>query len=174
MSKATPRPETGTATVTVALKHPTGIVLEAFEKVITKVPAGGGVMREEESYRSTGKQYPLNGNRTPFGVIPSYKIVDGYAMTPGVPKDVWEVWVAQHADHPLVVNHLIEAHQDIDYLAAFAREGRKLKSGLEPLQRSGDARAPRRRTRDGKFVEAMEKADEQGALPPVPEHEEAA
>jgi hypothetical protein len=161
--KATPTPKTGTDTVTIALKHPTGIVLEAFEKVATKVPDGGGRMREEMLYRSTGKQYPLYGNRVPMGMTPNYKIIAGYALTPGIPRDVWEAWKEQHHDSPLLdqANPLIFAHESLEQVEDFAEEGRQLRHGFEPLRKTDDPRVAKRKTRDGKFVDSVSMADDQ-------------
>jgi hypothetical protein len=155
-AKKVAAPETGTATVTIALKHPTGIIIEAFEKKTLQVPDGVGRLRDETVFRATGKQYPVNGNRVPFGQMPSYKIVGGYALTPGIPKDVWDAWLIQHHDHPLVENELISAFEAMDWAEDFSAEHQDSKSGLEPLARRGDPRAPKSRTRDGKVVETFE------------------
>lgn len=153
--KAKVKAESGTATVTVALKHPTGIVLEAFEKVPTYEPVLGGGMREAFAYRSTGKQYPVNGNRVPFGHIPSFKIIGGYALTSNIPKDVWEIWLEQHHDHPLVENDLITAYEREDMAEDYATENAGIRSGMEAMAQKGDPRVDKRRTRDGKFVDAV-------------------
>lgn len=163
MAKTAAPPETGTATVTVALKHPTGIILDVFREETAHEPVMGGGTRPVKVFRSTGKQYPLNGNRVPFGTTPNYMILGGWALTPGIPKDVWETWLSQHHDHALVENGLIDAHENADYVEDFAKDPDRvsLKSGLEPLLRKGDPRVDKRRTREGKFVDAIEAADEQ-------------
>jgi hypothetical protein len=162
-AKAEPKADNGTATVTVALKHPTGIVIEAFEKSSMSVPDGVGRLRDEIVFRSTGTQYVLNGTRVPFGVRPKFDIVGGYALTPGVPKSVWDKWLEQHQDHPLVENNLICAHEKIDMVEDFAEEHKATRSGLEPILLRGDPRVDKKRTRDGKFVDSIETADEQSA-----------
>ena len=160
MAKAS-KAETGTATVTVALKHPTGIIIEAFTQDVAHEPVMGGGTREVTVFRSTGKQYTINGNRAPFGVRPDFDIVAGYGLTHGVPKDVWERWLEQHHDSPLVQNNLICAHESVDHVKDEARDGAKLKSGLEPMLQKGDPRAPKKMDRQRKFVDAIEVADEQ-------------
>ena len=149
-------PETGTATVTVALKHPTGIVLEVFEKKILQVPDGVGRLRDETIFRSTGKQYALNGNRVPFGKMPNYKIIAGYALTDGIPKVVWETWLEQHQDSPLVENKLIMAYEKQDMAEDFANDHQATRSGFEPLLIKGDPRVDKKKTRDGKFVDVIQ------------------
>lgn len=155
------------ATVTVALKHPTGIVLEAFRKEKGQEPVLGGGFRDTTVWRSTGQQYPLNGNRAPFGVVPSYKIIGGYALTEGIPKDVWECWKEQHHDSPLLEQGLIMAYDTPEKAEGFARDkdNASLRSGMEPLARKGDPRVDKKRTRDGQTVDAIGTADEQPAQP---------
>lgn len=123
-------PATGTETVTVALKHPTGIVLEVFEKKTMQVPDGVGRLRDEVVFRSSGKRYPINGNRVPFGARPKFTILGGYALTEGVPKEVWDKWLEQHPDHPLVESGLISAHAKVDLAEGFATEHEASRSGL--------------------------------------------
>lgn len=163
MAKSAASPETGTATVTVALKHPTGIILEVFREETSHENVMGGGTRSVKVFRATGKQYPLNGNRVPFGTTPNYTILGGWALTPGIPKEVWETWQSQHQDSPLVENGLIDAHENADYVQDFAKDTDNVrrKSGLEPLLQNGDPRVDKRRTREGKFVDAIEAADEQ-------------
>jgi hypothetical protein len=156
-------PHNGTETVTVALKHPTGIVLEVFEKKSMAVPDGRGAMRDEPMFRSTGKQFPINGTRVPFGKAPKFPIVGGYALTQGVPKDVWDKWLEQHHDHPLVENELITAFPQLDMAQDFAEEHKDLRSGMEPLLQKGDPRTPKTQNREGKFVDAIEHFDGQAA-----------
>lgn len=137
------KPETTGETVTVALKHPTGIILEVFEQTKQPVPDGVGRLRDETIWRSTGKQYPLNGNRLPFGKLPTFPIVGGYALTKGIPKEIWETWAEQHKDSDLVKNELIGARPTMQEAADWARERGSTKSGMEPLV-EGDARADKR------------------------------
>lgn len=150
-------------TVTVALKHPSGVILEIFEESEGHEPVMGGGTRKVKVFRTTGKQYPINGNRVPFGMIPNYPIIGGYALTAGVPREVWEIWSDQHKDSPLIENGLIMAHSSIDGATSEARNRIKLTNGLEPMRVGGDPRDPKRKNREGKFVSAIEKADEQAA-----------
>jgi hypothetical protein len=160
-AKATPKPATGTETVTVALKHPTGLVLECFREEAGSEPVLGGGMRKVAVWRSTGQQYVVHGTRVPAGATPNYPIVAGYALTHGVPKEVWETWLKQHKDSPVVLNHLIRAYASGEDAAAFAKDHEATRSGLEPLLRRSDPRVDKKRNRDGKFVDAVVVADEQ-------------
>lgn len=156
--------DTSGDTVMVALKHPTGIVIEAFVGSEAYEPVMGGGQRKVKVFRPAGKRYTVNGNRYPFGTMPSYKIIAGYALTPGIPKDVWECWLSQHQDMPLVQNHLIHAHESVEYASDQAKDGQALRSGLEPLLTKGDPRVAKKRTRNGKFVDAIETGDEQPSM----------
>lgn len=165
MSKASD-PRTGTETVTVALKHPTGIVLEIFEEAISHEPVMGGGTREVRIFRTNGNRFTLNGNRTPFGVAPDFRIVGDYALTPGVPKDVWEKWKEQHKDSPLVLNNLIFAYGSNEKIRDAARESAKLRSGMEAITPDDDPRIPKRKDRNtGKMVSAIQTAEEQPSFP---------
>lgn len=154
------RPATGTATVTVALKHPNGIVLEAFDPHETHEPVMGGGTRKVTIYKANGQRFVLNGNRTKFGEAPKCPIIGDYALTQGVPVDLWNRWLEQHKDSPLVMNNLIFAYEKADMSEDAAVEGARLRSGMEPINASDDVRIPRRRDREsGKMVQAIEKAN---------------
>lgn len=163
MAKEATAPATTGETVTVALKHPTGLVIQAYAKEVTHEPVTSGVSREVNVFRPAGTQCVLNGNRVPYGATPKFPIIGGYAMTAGVPKDVWDTWREQHADSPLVEQGLIFAHKSLDHAEGHAKDGTKLVHGMEPLQREGDPRIEKKRTRAGKFVDAIVQADEQPA-----------
>ena len=159
------RVATGTATCVVALKHPTGIILEVFQEMEVNIPDGRGSMRIDKLFQGTGEKFPLHGNRVPFGRIPNFEIVNGYALTQNIPVEIWNGWLKQHKDHPLVQNNLINALKSVDDAKAFARDGRELRSGLEPMRKPNkdgsnpDPRTPKRRNAEGKFVEAIEPGD---------------
>lgn len=161
--KSASAPATSGAVVTVALKHPTGVILEGFEKKSIQVPDGVGRIRDEVVFRSSGQRFEIHGNRVPFGKTPNFPIIGGYALTKGVPKDVWEIWLEQHKDSPLVENHLISAFESHDDAEAFATEHEENRSGMEAVLKVGDPRVDKRKGRDGKFHEAVVTADEQPA-----------
>lgn len=152
---------TGTDTVTVALKHPTGILLEVFKPEETMEPVLGGGVRSATVHRSYGQRFALNGNRVPFGMRPTYNIIGGYALTPGVPRELWEKWQDQHKDSDLVVNGLITAWESPADAEDFARDpdNIELRHGAEPLRRKDDPRTPKNQTREGKFVDAIEEGE---------------
>lgn len=151
-------PSTTGATVTVALKHPNGIVIQAQEQGEAHEPVMGGGTRPIKVWRGTGKQYVINGSAAPHGETPKCLVVGGYAMTSGIPKDVWENWKETHADSPLLQSGLIFAHENAGHSEGHAKSGADLRSGLEPITPNTDPRIDKRRNREGQIVPTVETA----------------
>ena len=54
--------------------------------------------------------FTISGNSFPEGGAPrAERLEAGYALTYGVPKKLWEAWLADNKDMPAVVNGLIFA-----------------------------------------------------------------
>ena len=131
-------PKRSGETVTVACKTPNGLILRVFDMVPEYEQVMGGGNREVKVARQTGDPVVLNGNtvdpaRTSRGEYPEHQIVGGYALTPGVSRDFWERWLAENKSHPAVLNGLVFAHGTEAAARDQARDGAKLKSGLEPI-----------------------------------------
>lgn len=161
-------PESGTATVSVALKIPNGIVLRLQHKEKVTYPVMGGGFHEEVQSRvdPEAKTYTLYGNRVPFGEQARCMIIGGYAITPGIPKAFWELWLEQNKKLDLVVNGLIKAHASLSYIQDFAKDkdNRAVRSGMEAIVPDKDPRLPKRKNnRTGKMEDAIFTADEQPA-----------
>lgn len=144
----TPPAKTGD-TVTVACKTPNGIIMRVFKMVKASEQIMGGGSRDIEVAEPMGEPITIYGNRAPWGEQPKCEVVAGYALTRGVPKDFWELWVKQNEQHPLVVNKLIFAHSSDASSADEARDHSASRSGLEALVRDGkgnmiDSRIPKR------------------------------
>jgi hypothetical protein len=130
-------------TVTVALKHPAGIILRIFKQVDGIETGIGGNQKRVKVSQVVEKdgvpyQFVLNGNRIARGAETdedrvAKTIVGGYALTPNVPKDLWEVWREQNKDHDLVRNHLIYATDGEARARDQAKDQRAVRSGLEPI-----------------------------------------
>ena len=100
----------------------------------------------------TGKTVRIRGTAYPRGEAPEGfpgkpEMVLGYALTPGIRRDIWEKIKEQQAKAPYFQSGMIfefERHEDIK---ARAKEHEKELSGLEPIQRDKneitDARMPR-------------------------------
>lgn len=157
-------------TVTVALKSPQGFVLQLHDKQMQRVPLMGGGHSEEEVFRPSpnpDNSFRLNGSAVAVGATPHCTIIGGFAMTPGVPKDLWDAWLAQNPNLGIVKAGLICAHESAADAGAEAKEKRLERSGLEPLnmaKRSGDPRIPKRKNLEtGEMEDAIQTAPEQAA-----------
>lgn len=67
----------------------------------------------------------------------------GYAFTENVPADVWEQWLKDNADQPMVKNKLVFAMPSMEDAQAVARENEKRTTNLEPINPDGDPRTLR-------------------------------
>lgn len=131
-ARAQTTPVSGTETVTVLCKIPQGFELVVHEeRKLTQV--GLGHSKEVSEWFPTDKVFRLNGSAHAQNEGPRCRTIGGYAVTEGVPKDLWESWLGQFKKHPAVVNCLICAFDDGAYAADFANENRKSKTGLERL-----------------------------------------
>lgn len=131
-------------TVTVACKMPMGIIIHREVKKTRPVVVLGGGTRDETYYeRVPGSEVEIIGNSRPIGGDYRTRVVMGYALTQGVPKDLWDHWAESHADLPALKNRLLFAMPSIGEASDAARESKKVKSGLEPLNPAGDPRRPR-------------------------------
>lgn len=125
-------------TVTVASKLPYAIVMQCSEPTEKKeLVLGGGVQKVME-YDKAGQSFVIQGCAIPRGNDrnPEWdypQIVGGFALTPGVPADLWVKWCEEHKDTPFIKNGLIFAEDRRDFASAAAKERRELKSGLEPI-----------------------------------------
>lgn len=97
--------------VTVACKTPMGLILELKGR----------------------PQVTIKGFSIPYGTVPSYPLVGGYALTPNVDADFFEEWMKVNANLDLVRKHFIFAHAKSSDASAQAREMAAEKSGLEPI-----------------------------------------
>jgi len=61
------------------------------------------------------------------------RIVGGYGLTEAIPTEFMAEWLKRNAKHPAVVNGSIFMHSDGRNAEARAREGREIKTGIEPL-----------------------------------------
>lgn len=126
------QPVTGTATVTVACKILNGLRCRIHEKrKVTEV--GLGVTRAVEQWVETDKEFVLNGPAHAQNEGPRCMIAAGFAITHGVPKDLWDEWRRQNSDLPAVKNGLIIAYEAPDKAIDAAKERKGLKTGLERI-----------------------------------------
>lgn len=130
-------PKTGTDTVTIALKHPHGIILQAYEMVDSGEVTPHGY-RSMKIAQQVGAPFTLNGNAVSIealksGRMPEHQIVGGFALTPGVPRDLWENWFSANKNGDLVKNGLIRALGTENDARDYARQNAAIESGLEGI-----------------------------------------
>lgn len=122
-------------TVSVALKHPHGLILRVFDEVMVDQPSSAGVTRKVKEFLPRPETVTLKGYLTDLkaSIVQMPSMPASFAITHGVPKDHWELWLKQNKDHAYVVNGLIYAHDNSGMLSGYAKEHAALKCGLEPL-----------------------------------------
>ncbi len=76
--------------------------------------------------------HKINGNAVIAG-MPTSHLIGGYALTRGVPRELWENWYSFFKDSPLVKSRSVFAHQRRPEVVAEARANRKTRSGLERI-----------------------------------------
>ncbi len=84
--------------------------------------AGQGQFRKDQGYTE-----PYRADQPPNARG------SAYALTYNVPKDFWDLWIAQNADHDAVKNNLIFAHTQTGRVESKTKEFENLRVGLEPL-----------------------------------------
>ena len=136
----TSNPATGTATVTVFCKWPGGMILRAGKMVEQPMPSPLGAPISELRFRETGR-HRVNGPAAPFGIAPRAPVIGGYAITKGVPKELWDAWHNANKDADYVRNRIIYAEEDESYGRDKAYDLRSVETGFEPLSQGKDKRA---------------------------------
>ena len=133
-------PVSGTATVFVFCKHWPGLILRVGKMIPTSEPSPTG-LREIPGgvFQETGR-FQVFGPARAVGADARAPVADGYAVTHGVPKDLWDAWYAENKDSDIVRNQLLFAEEDANRGYARARNLRELKTGMEPLSQGKDSR----------------------------------
>jgi hypothetical protein len=143
--------------VTVACKHPHGIVLQLYKMEEQREPAPGGTITVKRAIKH-GDPVTLYGTALMFGQQPNYQIVGGYALTPNIPADFMEEWMKQNRDSPLVKNSIIFVNPDAAYARDEAVEKRGIRGGLEPIKIETDGTLKDKRVPKGIEVAAENQA----------------
>jgi hypothetical protein len=65
----------------------------------------------------------------------------GYGLTDGIPTEFMTEWLKRNAKHPAVANGSIFMHTSEKGAMARAREGREIRTGIEPIDPMQDAQA---------------------------------
>jgi hypothetical protein len=140
---------TAGAKVTVASRLPFKLELQTCSKRVVQAKHQGQAWREEEYYKS-GPIAIINGTAYPNGTVPANmppqpQLATGFALTHGVPKDLWDAWFEENKNSAVITNRLVFAFEKVDSVQGMARENKSADSGLGPLTPdSGDRRMPRK------------------------------
>jgi hypothetical protein len=121
-------------TVFVGLKLASGLVLEAFEEYEVNTPTPMGFMKEKLN-RRTGERCILKGNSANAALQKSGYLLEsgGFAITAGVPKDLFEHWCVQNKESGLVTEGLIFSADSYEDAAQEGHNRMAIRSGLEPI-----------------------------------------
>lgn len=123
-------------TVVVGCKLPNGIELRAYVMAEEMEAHPGGAHLVKKG-RPVPGSFTVNGNSFPEGGAPrAARMEAGFALTYGVPKKLWEAWLADNKELPAVTNGLIFAHSSERSAIADSREKEKVRSGFERLDPS--------------------------------------
>jgi hypothetical protein len=144
--------------VTVACKIPNGLLLRIFRMAPAREQTPTG-FRDIDRAEQVGDTTKINGPSVPFGQVPEYAIIGGYALTPNVDKELFDAWLEQNADHPAVKAGLIFAHARPGMVTDRAKEQKALLSGLEPLNPARVMRNGKSVPVDPRFPAQIEKAE---------------
>lgn len=153
--------------VTVGCKMPTGIILRIHQPYNeTELVMGGGT-RDVTVYRALETTHTVWGPRNaklrdPVDANDDPILVTlGYALTPGIPADFWDVWVEQNKNSMLFKNKLVFAAARQMDVRSMVKENKDVRSGMEPLNPDNDPRVNKDPTRlpNGREVNSFGTAD---------------
>lgn len=120
-------------TVTVACKLPHGIIIRDFAKRVENEPILGGGTREVHVFRPVGPKIRIKGPTVPAPLIRRVEVIGGYAITEGVPAEVFQRWIDWNKDSAMVRNKLIYGHENGNRVRDWAKDHAATRSGLEPI-----------------------------------------
>lgn len=134
------------ATVTVGCKVQNGLRMRIGEfEEETKII--GGATRTYKIWRPFAKTYVAKGPRRLMEVdtLPP-PTVNGYVLTSGIPADFMDIFMRDNAEADYVKNRMliVISRQGEEEVQAATREGRDLRTGMEPLAQNDDTRVPRK------------------------------
>lgn len=73
-------------------------------------------------------------NSLQSGIVQRISMIGGFAVTEGVPKEFFDKWMADNANHPAVKNGLIFHHKQLASVVDMGKEREgDVRSGLDPI-----------------------------------------
>ena len=123
-----------TATVSVACKLPHGLELRVFDTIDAVESNALGEIRAVKKAQPRAQTVTIKGYLEKHRPDqPTAARGSSYAVTPGVDKEFFEMWIAQNKEHDAVKNKLIFASEKQDTVRGMVNEFRSTRSGLEPI-----------------------------------------
>ena len=119
--------------VSIACKLPHGLKLRVFNIIERDVPVMGGGTRIERMAEQRAEIAIVHGFSHAQNSAPHCTIIGNYAITDNIDKDLWDLWLSQNKDSAMVKNGLIFANEKAVSVSDQAKDGAKIKSGLERL-----------------------------------------
>jgi hypothetical protein len=139
--------ETG-QTVCVACKLPGGVLLRVFEPYTRMDPQQDGTAKPVKEWRAIPDlKFSVKGPWVasagqafmPQNSAVAQLLPGGFAITYGVPKDLWDRWLDQNKETNLVRKGIIFAAPSMMAATEEAKKARDVKSGLEPVDPNNPA-----------------------------------
>jgi len=141
---ATPGASSAGEKVTVFCKLPHGVRIRGYRMRKTSELVMGGGSRDVNVAEPTGQEALIFGVSKPFGGAAKTLVNEnGYAITTGIDKNLWDNWLEANRDSAMVRNNLIYAAADQADGEAWSDDHAETRSGLEPFAPVGDPRRPR-------------------------------
>jgi len=131
-------PATGTATVSVYCKWGPGLILRVGKMISRTEPTAHGT-RDFDQWQQT-QQFRVYGPAHPWGGVARAPVIGGYAITHGVPKELWDEWYRANKESEMVKSKIVFAHERESYGNGQAYEQRSAETGVEPLSQGKDWR----------------------------------
>jgi hypothetical protein len=138
------RPATTGDLMIVACKLPGGLILRWFDTVDSMEPQRDGTSKPirisqedpEKRWIVRGTMVASAGQAFVNPLAASELLPGGYALTHGVPKEVWDHWLETNRHTNLVRNKVVFAYPDMSTAQEVSVEHKAVKSGLEPIDRN--------------------------------------
>ena len=122
-------------TVTIACKLPHGLRMKVYNFTERSELVVGGGTRTVKIAEPIEGDIVVAGWSHPQNRDAKAQQVEGFALTPNVPKEFWDKWLEQNKTADYVRNGMIFAYEKHADAEARARNDRERKSGLERLDR---------------------------------------
>jgi hypothetical protein len=134
------KPATGTEVVTVACKILQGIVISRYVLEDVAEPNSTGIPRSVKMWKEVeGSGFVIRGPSStlppmsPAGIYPMLMTSGGYALTSGVPKDLWDSWLEANRNSDMIKHRLVFCASEESRARDEGRELADTVTGLEPV-----------------------------------------